>query len=910
MTAMLPLSHVKVEHNYTGTSWQDFTADLAGLQVNLREMPGQHTASLSFYRVNMDPSQTTATTVIKKGDLVRIHAHNSAATMRKMATMRVKNVRVEINLKAQVGRQNRVNVTLIGTGVAGVAGVGRSAGVDTMSELSNIITGAPFEIGGDGFGSGIVAPTGSYTEVSTIDAATELDQILLTRDGNPGVIAYEDPSGTIQVFDSASQRTAAPALTITKANYADIDQQFDMSHIINVVAIKYFEKIKVGKKATRIVEHDVVFENAASIAKYGRFKKTVKVHKKSNFSAYATSVFARNADPENVPASVTIPMRTAADLLPGYEDGHFVGGKVKVTLPDGVTTYTCRVARIQHVIAPDKWTVQVFLRDQNIMHRPHGHSGSRLTSEVGNNPDGAVLTAHLDDGAVTSVKTAYPVIGAIGAVAPTTPKPDDLWIDTGSGNVLKRWNSGTSAWVSAQDTAISTAQATANGKNKVTYSTLDPGAVANTAGDLWFTFTGTIVAKQWQGLGGTSWAQVTVANTVIANLDAAKITTGFLAAARLQAQSIGAEKLVVGDTTNIVVDASADNLGTWAGLSGGWSIATPTVAAPNDRNSKVFRYTANNTYSQMSEALFPVTPGDVYTLSMYRRSVGTLTGAGNIGLFLFFYDSAGTFVGTGTGSLDAPTTSYTTAWTPVPVSASTTVPAGAAFAAPTIRATAGLTAGQYEHDQIFVGRQITGALLVNGAIDGKTITGPVIQTKSNLGTAGVSGMRMEDDVSGGVIKFWTGAASETPGSLNPNLVASQPGVRLTGAGTPTYVRVPYLDLQSGTANSRATVNADITQVNGSVIMSGPLRIKTLGTDIRGIDFAATSVTTNASGDAVVSHNLGVTPVTVYCTSHTGTFLVFRVTALTATTFTVRVWNIGTAAVHASATFTMGWQAIA
>ena len=87
--------------------------------------------------------------------------------------------------------------------------------------------------------------------------------------------------------------------------------------------------------------------------------------------------------------------------------------------------------------------------------------------------------------------------------------------------------------------AANTAVQTANGKNKVTYSTSAPGSTANTAGDIWWQYTtGNIISGQWTGLGGTSWQANTVGNAVIANLDAGKITSGFIQAARINAGTI------------------------------------------------------------------------------------------------------------------------------------------------------------------------------------------------------------------------------------------------------------------------------------------------------------------------------------------------------------------------------------
>jgi len=132
--------------------------------------------------------------------------------------------------------------------------------------------------------------------------------------------------------------------------------------------------------------------------------------------------------------------------------------------------------------------------------------------------DSAAAQATADGKAKTYVQDNEPTGGAYNA--------GDLWIDTNDGNKLYRYSG--SAWVSAQDGAISTAQSTANGKNKVYYSTSAPGSTANTAGDIWWQYASGIVIGQYVGAGGTSWTSAPIGNAVIANLDAGKITTGYL----------------------------------------------------------------------------------------------------------------------------------------------------------------------------------------------------------------------------------------------------------------------------------------------------------------------------------------------------------------------------------------------
>lgn len=144
------------------------------------------------------------------------------------------------------------------------------------------------------------------------------------------------------------------------------------------------------------------------------------------------------------------------------------------------------------------------------------------------------------------------VVGAPGDI--TDPKDGQLVINPNDGSVAV-YNGDNGAFIDIGDpqafdlsvtafAAANTAVQTANGKNKVTYSLSAPGTTANTAGDIWWQYTtGNIISGQWTGLGGTSWQANTVGNAVIANLDAGKITSGFIQAARINAGTITANMI-------------------------------------------------------------------------------------------------------------------------------------------------------------------------------------------------------------------------------------------------------------------------------------------------------------------------------------------------------------------------------
>jgi hypothetical protein len=149
---------------------------------------------------------------------------------------------------------------------------------------------------------------------------------------------------------------------------------------------------------------------------------------------------------------------------------------------------------------------------------------------------------------------------------------------------------------SSQATA---AQVSADGKNKVYYSTSTPGSTANTVGDIWYQYgtSGTYLNKviaQYSGAGGTSWTSVTVSGLVIANIDAGSITTGTLQAITISAGS-GANSFYVSSSGvmsaqgayikgNITADSGTFNgqvnagSGYFGSLTNGWQINSGGIA--------------------------------------------------------------------------------------------------------------------------------------------------------------------------------------------------------------------------------------------------------------------------------------------------------------------------------------------
>ena len=91
--------------------------------------------------------------------------------------------------------------------------------------------------------------------------------------------------------------------------------------------------------------------------------------------------------------------------------------------------------------------------------------------------------------------------------APTATAIGDIWFDTDDGNKIYYWT-GT-AWVSVQDNAIATAQATADSKIKTFYQANPPTATG--VGDIWFDTDDGFKQYFWNGTAWTSVQDTSIA---------------------------------------------------------------------------------------------------------------------------------------------------------------------------------------------------------------------------------------------------------------------------------------------------------------------------------------------------------------------------------------------------------------
>lgn len=189
--------------------------------------------------------------------------------------------------------------------------------------------------------------------------------------------------------------------------------------------------------------------------------------------------------------------------------------------------------------------------------------------------DNAIATAQAT--ADSKVKTFYQ------ASAPTASEIGDIWFDTDAGFKQYYWNGST--WTSVQDTSIAAAQAaataaqtTADGKNKIYRQTTAPTGTL-VSGDLWFD---TDDDNRIYRYNGTTWVANDLGSNAIASLSANKLTAGTIDASVITVSNINAGNISTGTlNADRIAAASITGAKLVAGTITASQIAASTITGSN-----------------------------------------------------------------------------------------------------------------------------------------------------------------------------------------------------------------------------------------------------------------------------------------------------------------------------------------
>lgn len=288
---------------------------------------------------------------------------------------------------------------------------------------------------------------------------------------------------------------------------------------------------------------------------------------------------------------------------------------------------------------------------------------------------------------------------------------------------------------------------------------------------------------------------ITAQSGIIADINADKIQSGTINASHV---SIGAGTNALADPGFLSTDITNARTAQSTGGTAGWTVANGTATGYRTavRNTTTtsgqFSYlTLPHTFANAGQ-LIPCSAGQVWNLKVDT----TTSAAANISF------QVNTAKADGTVSITTLTTTSLSSVGQRSITASYVVPAGVTgFLPGLICDTSGIT--WTVHGNAFVGQQVTGDLLVNGAINGMTITGATIQSAA-------SGARMVFDQN--AFNAWNTAGD------NYFTVSDAAGVNISSKGQAGYDTTrtnwcsnPSFEIDTSYWSSTQTVTRDTTQ---------------------------------------------------------------------------------------------------
>lgn len=311
----------------------------------------------------LDPSQSD---VLRPGRAVRLSVYDPAATTwTALFTGVLRDADVSYDLRAK-NPAKRAVITLVATDhTTELANARQSDGVGSIAHVPHVLEGAgvPWSVNG----SGNQVP--AAVVVAQNDNASVLDQIVIARDSALGH-AWVDRRNVLIVNDEAHMPAAVWAY-LDEATYTDLQLDYDTDRCINNVTVKFL-RTDPGTGETQEVLYGP-YVDQASVDEWGTHAATFTIQwateSGSAIATFAQSILTANAQPDRRVNSLTLPIRTDADLTTAGERRALLdlGDLVQVVNTDAGVNSELRIEGIRHTITAKRWSVDLeFVRDGQV----------------------------------------------------------------------------------------------------------------------------------------------------------------------------------------------------------------------------------------------------------------------------------------------------------------------------------------------------------------------------------------------------------------------------------------------------------------------------------------------------------------------------------------------------------------
>lgn len=326
-------------------TYQDIIGPTANLHI-VRDALDVGILAATIKDASLDPA---AATLLRPGRRARLTALNATTGLFEVLFAgKLDKAHVVYDLKKPADKQATITLAAIDA-TQTVANTNRPEGVATIADLPFVLEGCrvPWNVNG----SGNQVPTATVASVN--ENASALDQVILARDTDLGY-AWITKEGVLTAYsDRSLDYYGTGAAAIDEAVYSALDVSFDTEDCINEVLINYIRFAPSGE--TEQVAFGP-YRDEASIEEWGVRQATFTIHgiAEASVPAYAASILAANATPAMRVNSVSLPIRTPADitsakaLIDLYAKAHVTNGERGLD-------QVLRVTGLSHDITPRGW---------------------------------------------------------------------------------------------------------------------------------------------------------------------------------------------------------------------------------------------------------------------------------------------------------------------------------------------------------------------------------------------------------------------------------------------------------------------------------------------------------------------------------------------------------------------------
>lgn len=388
--------------------------------------------------------------------------------------------------------------------------------------------------------------------------------------------------------------------------------------------------------------------------------------------------------------------------------------------------------------------------------------------------------------------------------------------------------------------------------NKLEWTTVVPtGATLGTlrldqtvsTGTLWFDDisvqrmnAGELIVDGSIGANHIAASSITATAIRSSSIAASHIITGAITADKVAANSIGVEKLLVSSFDNLLVNPSFDAT-VW---NDGWTVSslssTNVSASTHGNTGNAAVHTSVGSALEVGTSNYPikVATGDAYTLSAwYFVEAGTTAGT----LEIRFKDQ---LLGA-RGTINVPYTTALNKW--ARISTTLEVPSGVTELRANLLIRSITTGKRVWIDDVSITRAAQGHLIVDGAIDGRTITGALVQSDPatnrgvKLSSTGIKAYNTSGDEvfsvdNNGTAKFKGSieVGSDVPASVIPALDQS----KITGLSGDLASKVPTISSAGTTKVFRDVLSYEYAtaSVAGALVIETPITFNNYMTRIK------------------------------------------------------------------------------